>query len=229
MTPVSSEALPSRAPRPASSVRKRSEQGAKQVQNQGHEPTDVRRAVLDATLAIIAADGPDAVSMREVARRAGVSHQAPYHYFGDRAGIFAAISEEGFTEFTTVLHDALATPDPLTSCLHAYVSFACSHLGHFKVMFRSDLSSVGTDSACTTAADNAFEVLNDLARIVQPEHAEGLDAFQLPILIWSQAHGLATLLIDGPLRPKLPTTLTIEEILSFVSPTFSRSIRAAIK
>jgi AcrR family transcriptional regulator len=56
---------------------------------------DVRRLVLDAAIAIIELDGAESLSMREVARRAGVSHQAPYHYFGDRSGILAAISEEG--------------------------------------------------------------------------------------------------------------------------------------
>ena len=56
----------------------------------------LRRQVLDAAVAIAATSGTDAISMRELARLAGVSHQAPYHHFGDRAGIFAAISEEGF-------------------------------------------------------------------------------------------------------------------------------------
>ena len=84
---------------------------------------DVRRAVLDGALDIIATEGPEAVSMREVARRAGVSHQAPYHYFGDRAGIFAAISEEGFRNFTNEFRAALDLPGDIASnCLRAYVS-----------------------------------------------------------------------------------------------------------
>ena len=66
---------------------------------------DVRRLVLDAAIAIIEADGAESLSMREVARRAGVSHQAPYHYFGDRSGIFAAISEEGFTFLARAFRD----------------------------------------------------------------------------------------------------------------------------
>ena len=52
---------------------------------------DVRRLVLDAAIAIIELEGAESLSMREVARRAGVSHQAPYHYFGDRSGILAAL------------------------------------------------------------------------------------------------------------------------------------------
>ena len=66
---------------------------------------DVRRLVLDAALDIITSSGAESLSMREVARRAGVSHQAPYHYFGDRSGIFAAISEEGFSALAGVFRD----------------------------------------------------------------------------------------------------------------------------
>ena len=63
----------------------------------------LRRTVLDAAVAISAANGPDAISMREVAREAGVSHQAPYHHFTDRSGIFAAICEEGFRHLSEAL------------------------------------------------------------------------------------------------------------------------------
>ena len=91
---------------------------------------DVQRAVLDGALDIIATEGAEAVSMREVARRAGVSHQAPYHYFGDRAGIFAAISEEGFRRFTEEFRSALDVPGNIAAnCLRAYVLFAVHHKG----------------------------------------------------------------------------------------------------
>lgn len=192
-------------------------------------PTDVRREVLDAALDIIASEGPDAVSMREVARRAGVSHQAPYHYFGDRAGIFAAITEEGFTEFARVLREVLASPDPLASSLRAYVNFAFSHLGHFKVMFRSDICGISENLDAATAANDAFDVVTAIARAINKHDVVGDEALLLPTLMWSQAHGLATLLIDGPLRRKLPADLSIEQILSFVEPIFIRSIYAASK
>lgn len=192
-------------------------------------PTDVRREVLDAALEIIASEGPDAVSMREVARRAGVSHQAPYHYFGDRAGIFAAITEEGFTQFAEVLRDVLASPDPLAVSLHAYVTFAFSHLGHFKVMFRSDICGISHNAEAAAAANDAFDVVTEIARAISKRDVVGDEALLLPTLMWSQAHGLTTLLIDGPLLRKLPQGLSIEQILSFVQPVFIRSINAAIK
>ena len=193
-------------------------------------PTDVRREVLDAALDIIAAEGPDAVSMREVARRAGVSHQAPYHYFGDRAGIFAAITEEGFIKFADVLRDALASPDPLLMSLRTYVNFAFSYLGHFKVMFRSDICGIAQNADAATAANEAFNVVTEIARAISKRELDEDEALLLPTLMWSQAHGLTTLLIDGPLRHRLPGHLdSVEQVLSYIEPIFLRSINAAIK
>ena len=178
---------------------------------------DVRRAVLDAAIEIITTDGPDQVSMREVARRAGVSHQAPYHHFTDRAGIFAAISEEGFRAFTAEFRSALeGSSDPLVDCMRAYVSFALAHKGHFKVMFRSDICGVITHAATREAADSAYLALLDLAATAGTAPA-GVDAVVLPVLLWSQAHGLATLLVDGPLAAKLPPELAIETLVDEVS------------
>jgi len=178
---------------------------------------DVRRAVLDGALDIIATEGAEAVSMREVARRAGVSHQAPYHYFGDRAGIFAAISEEGFRSFTEAFRRALDEPgDIAANCLHAYVLFAMNHKGHYRVMFRSDICGINTHESTTSAADEAFLSLLDLAEAVDPQR-DPSDAMALPVALWAQAHGLATLIIDSPLLDKLPPETDVPELISKVS------------
>lgn len=179
--------------------------------------TDVRRAVIDGALAIISTDGADAVSMREVARRAGVSHQAPYHYFGDRAGIFAAISEEGFRNFTDVFRRAFDLPGNVAAnCLRAYVSFAVQHKGHYRVMFRSDICGIQTHDHAKQAADDAFLALLDLAEAVDPDRNPS-DSLTLPIALWAQAHGLATLIIDGPLVAKLPPEINIDDLVEKVS------------
>lgn len=178
---------------------------------------DVRRAVLDGALDIISTDGAEAVSMREVARRAGVSHQAPYHYFGDRAGIFAAISEEGFRSFTNEFRKALELPgDVAANCLRAYVSFAMNHRGHYRVMFRSDICGIHTHEDTMTAADGAFLALLDLADAVTPER-DPADAMALPIALWAQAHGLATLIIDSPLLNKLPPETNLDDLIDKVA------------
>jgi AcrR family transcriptional regulator len=178
---------------------------------------DVRRAVLDGALDIIATDGPEAVSMREVARRAGVSHQAPYHYFGDRAGIFAAISEEGFQRFTDEFQKALELPgDVAANCMRAYVAFAVAHKGHYRVMFRSDICGIHTHERTTIAADEAFLCLLDLAEAVDADR-DPADAMTLPIALWAQAHGLATLIIDSPLLGKLPPETNLDDVVNKVS------------
>lgn len=178
---------------------------------------DVRRAVLDGALDIIATEGAEAVSMREVARRAGVSHQAPYHYFGDRAGIFAAIAEEGFQSFTESFRHALTLPgDVAANCLRSYVSFAVAHKGHYRVMFRGDICGIHTHEHTEKAADEAFLALLDLADAVDSQR-NAADAMTLPIALWAQAHGLATLIIDSPLLDKLPPNTDLDELVNKIA------------
>jgi AcrR family transcriptional regulator len=167
-------------------------------------PGDVRRTVLDAALAIIDTQGPDAVSMREVARRAGVSHQAPYHYFSDRAGIFAAISEEGFLGLAEAFQATLATTqNPARDGFRTYLTFAMTHRGHFRVMFRNDVCGVQTHEATGHAADQAFDALLTLVLRVVNGNTNEHETFEWASTLWSVAHGLATLVIDGPLAIKL--------------------------
>lgn len=191
--------------------------------------SDVRRAVLDGALDIIATEGANAVSMREVARRAGVSHQAPYHYFTDRAGIFAAITEEGFRKFTEVFSSRLqSSTDPLTDCFQAYVMFALEHRGHYRVMFQSDICGISTHEKARHAADDAFLALLDLAHAVDPTTSSSDDALTLPISLWATAHGLATLIMDGPLMAKVPPGTIPDELVIRVGQFFSRSIHGEI-
>lgn len=174
----------------------------------------VQRSVLDAALEIIATDGPDLVSMREVARRANVSHQAPYHHFGDRSGIFAAIAAEGFTilkeEFRSVVSGA---PGSARRCFEAYVKVALQHPAHFRVMFRSDLCGFTTHDDTRIAADGAFQELLNMVEHTIGRPSDDRDSFTWATLLWSTAHGLATLILDGPLLPKIPPGATIESVI----------------
>ena len=178
---------------------------------------DVRRLVLDAAIAIIETDGADSLSMREVARQAGVSHQAPYHYFGDRSGIFAAISEEGFTGLAQAFRDVLETEMPAAKAgFIAYLNFSREHIGHFRVMFRNDICGVITHASTQTAADSAFEELRLMvARITGPE-IDPNNAFTFATMLWSLSHGLATLVIDGPLPNKVPPGTNLEDQIQAV-------------
>lgn len=168
-------------------------------------PTALRETVLRAAIDYIAEHGPDGLSLRQVASDAGVSHQAPYHHFSDRKGIFHAIAREGFEMFTQVMLDALArnTDDPNTELLESYVLFALDHRGHFRVMFRSDLCSIEDDAELRRVADRSFDVLVDLVS-EQLGATASIDAIRArAAAMWSLAHGLATLMIDGPLENKI--------------------------
>ena len=178
---------------------------------------DVRRLVLDAAIAIIKLEGADSLSMREVARRAGVSHQAPYHYFGDRSGIFAAISEEGFSGLAHAFRDVHETEMPAAKAgFIAYLNFAREHVGHFRVMFRNDICGVMSHDLTAVAADSAFdELLLMVSRITGPE-IDPNKAFTFAAMLWSLSHGLATLVIDGPLPNKVPPGTNLEDQIQSV-------------
>jgi len=178
---------------------------------------DVRRLVLDAAIAIIELEGAESLSMREVARRAGVSHQAPYHYFSDRSGIFAAISEEGFAGLAQAFRDVHETEMPAAKAgFIAYLNFSRQHVGHFRVMFRNDICGVATHALTQTAADSAFEELRLMVTRITGSEIDPNKAFAFAAMLWSLSHGLATLVIDGPLPNKVPPSTDLESQIQAV-------------
>ena len=184
----------------------------------------LRRTVLDAAVAISAASGPDAISMREVAREAGVSHQAPYHHFTDRSGIFAAICEEGFRH----LSEALLAPRPSidSNMCESYVHFALQNPGHFRVMMRNDLCQLANYPSAAFEANRAFDILVDEVKLLLGEGADNEVIKTQTAYMWSVGHGLATLLLDGPLELKLEGIDDMNAFIHQVSRTAVASIRA---
>lgn len=168
-------------------------------------PSDLRATVLQAAVDFIAKHGPDGLSFRQVAAAAGVSHQAPYHHFTDRQGIFQAIALEGFTQFAAALRAAEQSPDmdASTALVESYIEFALENVGHFRVMFRSDLTGIQETPELARVADESFDVLvNHVQKVLGPK-ASVEQIRDRVVAMWSMAHGLATLLIDGPLEDKV--------------------------
>jgi AcrR family transcriptional regulator len=182
-------------------------------------PATLRETVLRAAVDYIADHGPDGLSFRQVAIAAGVSHQAPYHHFTDRRGIFQAIAAEGYESFTNAMIDALANdPDePTTALLEAYVNFALDHPGHFRVMFRPDLCAITENRELEKIADASFDVLVDHVREALGPKAPLKDIRARAAAMWSLAHGLATLLIDGPLEAKIGPVSSRRALIRAVS------------
>ncbi|MFE7509057.1 TetR/AcrR family transcriptional regulator [Promicromonospora sp. NPDC057488] len=146
---------------------------------------DLRRAMTAAAATAVAERGAAGLSLRELARLAGVSHAAPAHHFGDKAGVLTAVATEGFALLAEALDQA---GDDLLAAGVAYVRFAVGHPGHFAVMFDRSLLH-GDDADLRAAEQAASAALADLA----PD-ADGARA------AWSVAHGFASLWLSGAIE-----------------------------
>jgi AcrR family transcriptional regulator len=165
--------------------------------------TDLRQKVLQASLGLIEEGGLDRLSMREVARKSGVSHQAPYYYFGDREAILAAIAGEGFStlgkSFLRAVDQAGAEPAKALEAIgRAYVGFALRHPAYFQAMFRADAVPLDRYPDVRKLADEAF---GTLVEAIGKAFADQPSAVRLTISIacWAMVHGLATLILEGTL------------------------------
>ncbi|MET9672412.1 TetR/AcrR family transcriptional regulator [Streptomyces sp. NPDC006482] len=148
---------------------------------------DLRQSVLAAALDVIAAEGPGALSLRDLARRAGVSHAAPAHHFKDRAGLLTAIAAEGYD----LLAAALAAAPELRERGVRYVRFATDHPAHFQVMFQPELLRADDPELLAAKERASAELRAGVAdlRTTPDARAAGIAA-------WSLAHGFATLLLS---------------------------------
>ena len=162
---------------------------------------NLREAVLAAAINAINEVGPASVSLRDLARRAGVSHAAPAHHFGDKAGLLTALAAEGYD----LLADALAAAQQRTQDFLevgvAYVRFALEHRSHFAVMFRPDLYHPD-DPAVRAARERASDALSTGIGSI-PSGRAGPDARLAGVAAWSLVHGFATLWLNGALPPEL--------------------------
>src|SRR5690242_14296324 len=136
---------------------------------------DLRRALLDAALAQVAEHGPAALSLREVARRAGVSHAAPAHHFGNKAGLLTAIAAEGYH----LLAAALAAAREFQEQGVAYVLFAVDHPAHFAVMRAPDLLNVADPDLVAARAGSDRQLRGSTAVRMNPADRTA------PIAAWS--------------------------------------------
>lgn len=174
----------------------------KKVRKSSYHHGNLRSALLGAALEVVREEGVGAISLREVARRAGVSHAAPAHHFGDKAGLLTALATQGYELFGAALRDgaARAEGDPklrLSWVGWAYVMFAAQHREHFEIMFRPELLHQ-SDAALVAASTAAYLELTESVRSFSPDASEQ-ERDMLAIRAWSEVHGLATLWLHGNL------------------------------
>jgi AcrR family transcriptional regulator len=163
----------------------------------------LREALVAATESLLAEKGSEGFSLREVARRAGVSPAAPAHHFGDASGLLTAVATLGFDGLAAALRtgEALGGKDPRARLREqgvAYVAFAMRYPGRFRLMFRDALRH--DDAQLQRAGNAAFLVLEDGVRLAfgvapgKPLPAKGWTAL---LALWSAVHGYAHLTIAG--------------------------------
>jgi AcrR family transcriptional regulator len=177
-----------------------------QVPRATYHHGDLRRTLIDAALDVIATSGPGHLSLRALARSAGVSHAAPAHHFGDKSGVFTAIATEGFEllyESQLRTGEGMDPAETLLPLAVNYVLFAIEHPSHYEVMWREDLYDIG-DPALVAARQRVFEVfyLSVAAGTgeLEPQEFRGAVA-----AAWSIVHGFATLWLGGNLTAFLGT------------------------
>lgn len=168
---------------------------------------DLRQRILTAAEDLLQSDGLGSLSMREVARRSGVTHQAPYHHFHDRESILAALVTQGFEDLSRRLAKANQRSadgnllDALVESGQAYVGFAIDRPGLFRIMFRPELCDLARFPEAQIAGEKAHA---ELEHMVALRHGADSEA-GLSYVYWSQVHGLACLIVDGPLGLHFPT------------------------
>jgi AcrR family transcriptional regulator len=169
---------------------------------------DLREKVLAASVRIIEEQGLAALSIREVARRAAVSHQAPYHHFADREAILAAIAKEGFEDLLGRMRSARArAPDDPVEQLRcvgeSYLALGVERPGHYTVMFRREVLDRSKYPDLSEVAGATYDELRAVtASCVAALKLKNLDPEALAFAAWSSVHGAVSLYLTGVLAAK---------------------------
>ena len=179
---------------------------------------DLHNALLVATREIISEKGVMGVSLREVARRAGVSHSAPAHHFGDKQGLLEGLAIEGYGMMmaemiaTYEAHKDALLLDHLRAMGRMYIMFALAHPSHYEVMFRAELEHV-EGTPLEAASQGVFMPLAlTVGRLVSEGFIQEHQSRYLATMLWSQMHGFASLWLDDRL-PNFYEDHTAEEVV----------------
>src|SRR5687768_7100720 len=165
---------------------------------------DLRRALVDEAVRTIDREGVEALTLRSIGERLGVSRTALYRHFADKPALLAAVGREGFRLLRMALTGAWEQEGRGRAGFEAmglaYVRFAVAHPAHYRVMFGGFIESCAKDDEFVEEAKAAFQVLVDsLVEQQQSGLVRNDDPLLLARMIWSMVHGIAMLGIDGQL------------------------------
>lgn len=163
---------------------------------------DLRRALIDTALSMVTEEGAWNFTLREVARRAGVSHMAPYNHFEDKSALLAEVGALGFQSLRQTLEAAArgqqrSARQALAGIAAAYVRFGVEHPAHYRLMFGAELAEKARYAALHEASDATFAVLTGVLERGQASGQVRRGAVREQALAaWSLVHGLTTLVLD---------------------------------
>jgi len=203
-------------------IEKRDKATLKKASNYHHGA--LRDALIHAAREILESQGYEALTLRAAARRVGVSQAAPYNHFADKAALLAAIAAQGFSEFAAAMRqemDAAADPQArLNAAGIAYVAFATSNPGLFKLMFGSSAHNASDDPELDAARTSAYEVLRGAVHSIQvSDRRHAPDESLESLRSWALVHGLATMINEGTIAPGIYGARSARELItSLLSP-----------
>ncbi len=166
---------------------------------------DLRAALVRAAMDLLEESGETELSLRAVARRAGVSAAAPYRHYADREALVSAVAAVGYRELAERLaaaHPSPSTPEQLASVAIAYVQFALERPALFRIMFGEPCDRHDDERVAAAAAVSQY------VRAIVERSFPQADAEALATAVWALVHGLAFLHLDGKLDAATPSAVT---------------------
>lgn len=224
-----------RAKRPSAKKKKAGRSSAAKVAGHYHHG-DLRRALIETSIQLIAEEGVAALTLRAVARRLGVSHAAPRHHFASKLELLAAVAMQGFEALADALREAgTGSSDPWERSRQmgiAYVRFAVDHPAHYRLMFGREFAEGPQPPLQDHWLTNPAGQL--LLEMTAEAIATGKDADEerirtAAVMAWSLVHGVAMLWLDGPLRQMVGAEGSEEELDAIVGGVVDFLVTAVAK
>jgi AcrR family transcriptional regulator len=193
---------------------------------QNYHHGDLKNALIQAGVQILSEEGIQGLSLRKVALRAGVSHNAPYSHFQDKQSLIAAISTEGFKRLYERLDLAVATyaNDPkrqLQESAWEYVQFAMNNTDTFKIMFSGVLEKEKEYPAFVEISQKTFRKVVEIVRACQEAGIlRNTPPEMMAVSVWGQIHGIISLLLEGQISHTVRDRLSIRDLVLFALDQF---------
>jgi AcrR family transcriptional regulator len=188
---------------------------------------DLRRVLIDAALSLVTEEQDWSFSLREVARRAGVSHAAPHNHFPEKRDLLCAVAGVGFARLRDRMLEAISrlrkADKALTAAAHAYIGFATENPALYRLMFGPALA--GGEATRVVTPETGAEAKAVLEELVSRGAHSGLftakpdDAAALAMATlscWSTVHGLANLIIDAKVDAAVPSHKLVDGVMQLI-------------